>query len=284
MALTIVTQCAFADMPNPRDLLFWCNFGIIVPGSFFALSIGPLSNIRNKKPLKPEIAFIIAIGAFALLQAAGSDRIVERIGWSLAIVFAIGANRDKFLNDKKLTFYFVGFTTFMLLTFFGLKLHALNRGWDGPAYPHYATVFKGVRPNKEELKPFAFLDSIKFLKDNAEAAGYRVSAIGPSSNCFNFSIGENGENSGLKFYVDLDDIKGDFNRANDKERVDVVISLSAWHNDDIEEFLSERGFKPYHRTDKSRITVYAKDSIFDSLPTEPFKHWGYKEIIYTSRR
>lgn len=278
LALIIYSvKSAFVLMPNPRDQMFWCNFGIIIPISFFIICYGPLKRYIAGESQKPAIIYLLTIFAFAMSQAAGSDRIVERIGWVLAMPFAFGANKDIFLKDRKLTYYLIGFTVIMLTGFYGLKMNTLRHQWGEPVYPNYATVFKGIRPHTERDMPFEALDSIKFLKDNVEALGLRTIAIGTSSNCFNFPVGENGENSGLRFYVTDDAVKEDFLRADRKKRVDAVIGLTVGKDSELDDFMSSHNFAPYQRTFFPLMTVFVRDSILPTLPTDPFQTWNYQK-------
>ncbi len=270
-------RCAFMNMPNARDQLFWCNFGIIVPSAFFVLVAGPLGNLRSGKPLKPGLLYLAAIAGFAMTQAAGSDRIVERIGWTLTFAFAFGASSDYFLRERRLTFYLTLFTALVVTGFYTQKLNALNKAWLPAVHPRYATVFDGIRPYDEPGIVYAPLDSVKFLKNNLENLGLRTVAIGIISPCYNFSIDEHGENSGMKFLLTGEDVRNDFHRAESREPVDAVIHLAVWEDPDVDSLMTANRFLRYSATDFPRVVVYAKDSILPTLPADPYKAWGYRK-------
>ncbi len=266
---------AMWNIPDFKQL-FWSNSGLVIPAAFIAIFFTPLYKlIGGKAEKKTTITSIAVIVSFGLLQAAGSNSAFERVGWGLALIFAFGVNGMAFGNTRRFTFYFISFTALILAGFFALKLKYLNQNWTEPIELRYATAFNGTRPYAREYFISESVDSMKFICDKAEALGYSSMATGCESNCFNFPIGEKGENSGIRFDVTPEDAILDFKTHNAKGPTDFVFCLNVEDNSVFSAFLSNEGYEPYQVTHFPKLRVWVKDSLISKLPENPYKEWGY---------
>ncbi|MDE6126368.1 MAG: hypothetical protein K2G30_05365, partial [Muribaculaceae bacterium] len=145
---------------NLGDLryFFWSNSGIIITAAFVTMFFGPLHRLTkpvnggcaaDRRRISPMAASVI-LATFALLQAFGSNSLVERIGWGLAMTFGFGVFSREFLHTPRFTFYFISFTAAVTFGFFVLKARTLSQVYGEPVRLNYATVYNGTRPFGDE--------------------------------------------------------------------------------------------------------------------------------------
>lgn len=266
---------------------FWSNSGIIIPTAFAVMAFGPVRGISNPPgdngrmsawPASPITASAILAG-FALLQALGSNSPVERIGWGLSMVFGFGVFARQFLKAPVFTFYLLAFSSLTTFGFFVLKARTLSQVYGEPVELYHATAYNGTRPFGNDYYVVESVDSIKFVADNAKAAGLRQVVVGRDLNCYNFGVGETGVNAGIRFDVYTEDLYRDYADQNGDDAADIVVCLNITRDTVFEGFLLGKGYVPYQRTSYPCLAVWAKDSVASRLPADPFTAWGYRPRV-----
>ncbi len=271
---------------NLGDLryFFWSNSGIIITAAFVTMFFGPLHRLTkpvnggcaaDRRRISPMAASVI-LATFALLQAFGSNSLVERIGWGLAMTFGFGVFSREFLHTPRFTFYFISFTAAVTFGFFVLKARTLSQVYGEPVRLNYATVYNGTRPFGDEYHVVESIDSIKFLSDNTEAMGMRQVVVGRAASCYNFGIGEKGINAGILFDVYTEDLYRDYRCQNAENDAEIVVCLNVDRDSVFETYLGDNGYNHYFSTYYPCLSVWVKDSAAGMLPQNPFTQWGYR--------
>lgn len=279
------------NQDNMADF-FWSNSGIIIPAAFVAIFFGLLySHInvtapkRTYKALTERPSAMAAIfAALALMQAFGSNSLIERIGWGLLMVFSFGAYSSDFAKVPRFTFYYLSFSALITFGYFVLKVHTLSNMYGQPINVHYATRYNGGRPLGNDYFIVESVDSIRFISSSLESKNLRQIAVGRNINCFNFGISEPGRNSGMLFDISTDDLYRDYHTQNANGDAEVVLCLNLDQDQQFERCLERDDYAHYFSTYYPHISIWVKDDICETLPSNPFDKWGYKPRIISSDR
>lgn len=278
---------------NQNDMagLFWSNSGIILPTAFvsvyFGLFYNSLYNKSSKRGNKlltgSSSAMAIIFTALALMQAFGSNSLIERIGWGMLMVFSFGAYSEKFEKAPRFTFYFLAFSALITFGFFVLKVRTLSHMYGQPINLRYATRYNGARPIGNDYYIVESVDSIKFISSSLETKKLRQIVVGHDINCFNFGVSEPGKNAGMLFDISTDDLYRDYHTQNAKGDADVVLSLNLYQDQQFESFLERENYAHYFSTYYPHISVWVKNGIHQTLPSNPFEYWEYKPRMTSVR-